>query len=419
MLPLSTYSTHFLTVDDQVAFGILGNTTTEVNEDGENRYIRKVLHKIRHFRIAKRKVDVAMSSHTYVAMNFDLNGVILTSIRLQIVGNDFTDIDVSKMNKDVESYNPISGIGFVGIGFDDKLFLYFEKEKDKSAVIQYITNTGIIDNFVPAFSAFNLSNINADIANRITDAGLVDQTSTSLCGYACICFLMITYQLNEYRLFVYDLYYYAEAFYGKNKYLIKPRNWFSASGQVYTIKPKSSDYPVSYKLGKPGKPYLTIFMAEADYIVLASIRCSENRVFDMDTRRNALVGDLISNAESITRPAEIVSLLIKMLKVQEVEDKTNIASPAAAMAISLLNQMNNDHLAGYECLMLIKDDMITNVHSFWPPLPEHWIIYQGDLTISPNLISFSAFTWGEYGKEVNVTPEYFAAEFYGYIKVKM
>ena len=392
MLPLSSYSTFFVQADPSTEFKN-DVAITEFDEDDKERYIRKVFHKIRNARKEKRTIDVVMSIYVYSAYNFNLNGYTLKRVILQMKIYSYSDIDVSSY-KDADAYNPISGLNSTGIQFDDKLTLYFENEDDKQTAINYI-NGNDSDDFIPAFSHFDEKMIDIEIAKRQNNPGLINQGFTPLCGVAVVGNLIAKHFKNDFKYLVKDLFYYAEAFFGTTNYLIKPRN--SITGQNYHINPNDSSYPS--------------VMPQADYVLLTSIKNSENKVFSYDGGLWGFGG--------MTTPSEIVTLLTKMLNAKEVFDKTSVTG-IGLDEMQLLSEMDTDYSNGYECLMLVNTNILLD--STDGSVPDHWINYKGELSIDnvTSKVTFKLFTWGHGDeKQYTIRNEVFIVQFYGYIKTKL
>jgi hypothetical protein len=393
MLPLSSYSTFFVQADPSTEFKN-DVAITEFDEDDKERYIRKVFHKIRNARKEKRTIDVAMSIYVYSAYNFNLNGYTLKRVILQMKIYSYSDIDVSSY-KDVDAYNPIIGLSSTGIQFDDKLTFYFDNEDDKQTVINYI-NGNDSDDFIPAFSHFDEKMIDIEIAQRQNNPGLINQSSTPLCGSAIVGNLIAKHYKTDFKYLVKDLFFYAEAFFGTTNYLIKPRN--SITGQNYHINPNDGFYPSG--------------MPQSDYVLLTSIKNSENKVFSYDG---------LGGVGGIALPSDITSLLLKMLKSKEVIDITSFLGTGLD-EMQLLSDMDTDYSGGYECIMLIDSNLLSDDITESGLRPNHWINYRGGLSIDTinSKITFKLFTWGQGdGKQYTVKQAVFEKHFYGYIKAKI
>jgi hypothetical protein len=367
---------------------------TEIDEDDKERYIRKTLHKIRNSKISKRKLDIRMSTYAYQILNFNLNDKKVSRIIMQVKNNNYTDIDVSKIQNIETTKTNISHV-YTGFLIDDKLGFYFDSKEDKDFVLNYLNGKGD-DKFIPAFSKLNLKTIQSEIKQRQLNPGLINQKSTPLCGVAVVCNLIAKYYKLEYQYLIEDLYNYAEAFFGKNNYLVLPRN--SITGQNYQVGFNEKDYPKN--------------MPQADYVLLTSIKNSENKVLSYNG---------LNQFGGVTLSFEILALLTKMLIVKEVDDKTSLLG-LNMQEILLLIEMDNNYSQNYDCIMFIDANMLDNKINESDVRPNHWISYKGGLThdFITQKIKFKLFTWGQGdGKEYTINQDVFMKHFYGYIKVKV
>lgn len=388
-------------------FAITGKSSsekdiTEIDEDDKERYIRKTLHKIRNFKPSRRNLDIKMSTYAYQILNFNLNDKKVSRIIMQVKNNNYLDIDVTKF-KNVESTKTNISDIYTGFLIDDKLGFYFDSKEDKDFVLNYLNGKGV-DSFIPAFSKLNIKTIESEVAARNNNNFLVKQGSSSLCGIVCIAYLMLKYQQKKYNNFVYDLYYYAEAFYGPNNFLIKPRN--SLFGQIFSIGFNDKKYPNG--------------MPQADYISLSSIKCSENSVLSYDGKDDGIIVDGLG---SMSTASELIKVLDKMLTATEIENNTTYSGQDYDEILNL-GLMDNNFKNGYECLMLIDATMVDskmgNIITTNLPWPNHWVMYQGGLNISSSNVTFKVSSWGFNNLiPVKVTEERFKDTFYGYIKCKL
>jgi hypothetical protein len=320
----------------------MASFTTSINEDSEDRYIRKVLHMIRNFKIQKRSLNVSMNTNIYKALNLDLNGYIIKRITLEVLPKSQRNINLSKVTDVPSVTNRFSNITYTGISIDNKISIFVTSSKDKTAILNYI-NSKTTDNFVPAFSKFSLPTIQNETKSRKSSPESIAQRGTPLCGIACIGYLIAKYQYLDYSKITEDLYYYAEAFYGKGLYLIKPRNW--PFGQVYDIDPSGNRYPKS----QAGK------MAQCDYVLLTSIKSSENDNLSFDGKDE---GEFIDGLGGLTTSGELVKLLKDMALMSDVVDYTNTTG-GGLDEMKTFKAMDDAKIKGYECFMLIDMKMLT------------------------------------------------------------
>lgn len=381
--------------------------TKEKNEDAEDRCIRKVLHMIRNFKPVKRKLNISMTANVYVAINLDLNGTIIKRITLEAKPKDRQNIDLSKFEDIDYKYNVISGISYTGICFDKKLSIFVTSKKDKQVLMNYINNVGK-DDFVPAFSKFSLATIKKGITALKTAPYKIAQRSTPLCGIAAVGVLMAKYQYNQFSQMIYDLYYYAEAFYNKNNYLIKPRNGWPFD-QVYNIDPAQKDYPK---------------MEQCDYILLTSIKSSENDTISFDGKDDD--SEMVDGTGGLTTSGELSKLLKSFLLGSDVVDNTDYTGNEFN-ELAAFKSMDHAWLNKTESIMLIDMRMLTE-YSNWTwedkifsevPFPNHWVLYAGHSFDSGSQLSFKVYSWGKEVEVKNLPYEQFKDTFYGYVQCKL
>ncbi|OYQ49287.1 hypothetical protein CHU92_00350, partial [Flavobacterium cyanobacteriorum] len=358
----------------------------------------------------------------YKAQYLNLNEHILYRITLEATPKNQKNIDITKV-KDIKDpvVNKFTGIKYYVIEFDKKLRICVSSPSEKQIILDYI-NSDRYDNFTPAFSKFSIANIRIGIKDRKKDPKTIAQSGTPLCGIACIGFLMIKYQPNDYATLIEDLYSYAGAFYNKSNYYIKPWNKWPF-GQVYDINPyDKKDYPKS-----SGKP-----MAQCDYILLASIKSSENdiRSYDGKSDKNIVIpfdlGEIdVDGIGGLTLSGTITKLLESMLLADEVDDLTSYID-SEEDDLKMLKDMDNLYIKKYECIMLIKSIMLEatqpwtkdDIEQSEKTFPDHWVMYAGDLVDNGKNVTFKVYSWGGEIK-VNVTYQQFKNTFHGYIKCKL
>lgn len=395
--------------------------TSSINEDAEDRYIRKVLHMIKNLKIWGRKsLNISMSTNIFKATDLNLNGHIIKRITLETSPQNQRNIDVTKIVDVPSITNTYSGITYTGIKIDKKIGIYVTSASDKKAILEYINGRGT-DDFIPAFSKFNLESVQSGISQRQRSPYKIDQSGTSLCGLACICYLMAKYQSYDYKFFIRDLFYYAEAFYSRSLYLIKPRNVFPF-GQVYDMDPVSTNYPKTGASQNPANK-----MSQCDYISLTSIKSSENDNIPYEGRENRFDDINFEGLGGMTMSGEISKLLKLMLLASDVVDCSSILK-INFNSYQTFAQMNIDSLQGYSCCMLIKSVMLT-AFSKWNKedfeesegkIPNHWVVYLGGLKQSAKgNFSFKVFSWGGIEDVIDLPQKQLEETFHGYVKAKL
>jgi hypothetical protein len=388
------------------------NTSNEETDSTQSRYILKVLHRMRN--CSNRLIDVSMSSYVYSAYRFKLMGKEMKSIVMQVKQNGSRNINPSII-KNIDSSNPLHLGKEIkqGLIIDDKLYFFFDNEQDRGLVVSYLKGDSV-DNFIPTFKFFNETTMDMEISNRQVMPNLINQSTTSLCGYACFSHVIAEHYKEEYKNLVKDLFFYGEAFYGKSKYLIKPHSTIFAD--IYDINPNDIDnYPTQSKKSKFPNLYPPLPMAQADYILLSSLRNSENAFFSYDGVDD---GELVDGSSSMTLPSEIVKLLHRMTSISLKNIKDNTTFNPFADTFKLFEEMQSDFNDGNICFMLINMNFIYQAKTSLNTslYPEHWIIYQGNesTNASGNYV-FDVFTWGELKRTIQISKENIQKHFFGSI----
>ena len=269
------------------------------------------------------------------------------------------------------------------------------------------------------FRWFDRSVVETEVNDRVTSPWKIDQASTSLCGMACIFYLMAKQDGAGYKKFVMDLHRIGEAEY--NGYKVKPGNTFYQDS-FFDMDPRSSKYP-------PG--ISTPIMPQADWIAMASTRNSESTGY-------AYEGKAGENFDAINWPGIVVKLKRWLLGYNEATDKTYPVTSLFNLSPfgigdSLPIYIHKDKLdklieiqkawqEGYKISILILSDMLYDKTSYLPnPTNLHWITYEGDIWIdeAAGTYAFSYWCWGEEPKKKRAFKrEVFNTNYYGYIKGK-
>ena len=396
MIPLSRHSTAFATVleEDADPLRIPANAS---NEDSPERIVRKLIHMVRNRAYDRRRFHVMLPSRSVRAGTLVVQGKTLKGVTVEVT-NDEPEVnyayDVDATNRRDSDYRtftqPDLPLSF-GVTIDNKIRLGFRTADDKLTFLNYVDRIPLKDDFVPAFKHLDEKTIDVQISARIENPNLINQRATPLCGPAVVGFFMAKYFKSEYRTFVKDLYNYAEAWFGVGRYLIKPR-----IGTPYLRQGPSARAVDSQALDLP----------EADLVLLTSIRSSENLLFPPET-----------NVGGITGPWEVAKLLGSLLGSADVQSRTGWVK-APEPPIQMIQDAQAGHQEGYEYILLVRVALIESGTSGSPTLL-HWVVFQGELQISVDEVSFRVFTWGERsGRVVRAKTSNFEKGFLGYIRCR-
>lgn len=261
------------------------------------------------------------------------------------------------------------------------------------------------------FRWFDRKTVEKEVNDRVKEPWNINQASTSLCGMACIFYLMAKQDGAGYKKFVLELHQKGEAEY--NGYKIKPGHTFYQDS-FFDMNPQSSKYP-------PRIP-------QADWISLASTRNSESTGYAYEGRAG-------ENFDAINYPDIMIRLKNKFLAYSDVVDKTypvssnlSIFGIGDSLPIYILKdkldkliEIQKAWQEGYKISILILSDMLDDKTSYAPNVANlHWITYEGDIWIdeAAGTYTFSYWCWGEKPKKRAFKREVFNTNYYGYIKAK-
>lgn len=237
-----------------------------------------------------------------------------------------------------------------------------------------------------AFVNISRSDFERTRDERIQDPNVMHQKVASLCGPASFLHILAKHRSGDYYNFVTDLYEKGEASVG-----------------TFKVKP-----------GEDCKKITLKSLAAADWVGMASIRDSENALFDYDDEDDLFPG--------ITLPHELSGWFKKAGIAVEAEEANVVVSRGE----KYLRAADSFRKAGCEVCLLINAEMLTagklkpRRHPFY--LPDHWIVLNSDVTFMPGRVSFEVFTWGKGDWPVPQTPpcepKAIYDNFFGFIAVR-
>lgn len=225
------------------------------------------------------------------------------------------------------------------------------------------------------------------LKERLVDPSQIKQESSSLCGPTCLMYLIATHRPSMYQQFVMNLYEYGEANLG-----------------ALRIVPGED-----CKNYNPGTA-----IAAADWVSLASIRDSENSVFDYD--------DIGDEFPGITMPNHLEGWFEKV-GFTEVRNETNVLFTKGA---SNWNEAVGLFQSGCQVCLFIKAHGIDNIEAgiLQRIFPGHWVVLTSVQSNDANDIRFTVFTWGERFHEVPyrnapLTLDDWLGYYYGYVSCRV
>ena len=271
------------------------------------------------------------------------------------------------------------------------------------------------------FRWFDREIIKEELKERAKEYWLIDQNSTSLCGMACLFYLLIKEKPDIYYKYVLALHQYGEVKY--NNYITKPNDI------LFSKNPNEKGYPYIIEFGEKKE------MPLCDYITLGGLRNTENSFYKGGDEEFA----------AINWPNLMVRLCEDFLGYEEVDSK-GIHLPIKKSkdydkdkAWKIVEDINNQISQGYKLILLIDSDMISYSDDSKDPLfafEYHWVVLEEPIKLKKTfrrmkdfsfildniftLLDFKVYSWGTRWKYpmIPITIEHFINNYYGYIKVK-
>lgn len=261
------------------------------------------------------------------------------------------------------------------------------------------------------FRFFARNQVRSELTDRIATTkgkgpSLINQNSTSLCGMACIFYLLAQKDPEGYKKLGLELHQTGVATYGQ--YKIEP------DVDMYDMDPKSENYPAFREYSDGTKINPPELMPFADWITLASTRSTESSL--------GYEGQAGQDFSAINYPSIMVKLKKELLGYGDVVDKTDYGmNPNSLDKSNWLTEMQEALNQGYKISMLIDSDMLSDKPTYFMNLTRwHWITFEGDVALDAanDAYTFSYFCWGKLKKSRSFKMKVFNTNFYGYIKGK-
>jgi hypothetical protein len=232
-----------------------------------------------------------------------------------------------------------------------------------------------------AFSCMSRKDVAEGLEERIKDPGKINQLHSSLCGPAALLYSTAVSSPQKYAQFVIDLYERGRAKLGK-----------------LNIRPGSDVRRSALPKG----------MAPVDWMTLASIRDSQNWFFDYQKASNMVAG--------ITIPGALAGWF-KKAGYRHVVNEANMVLTKGLGNVSAANQYFHRK---YKVCLLINANMIQGRPDEKSLLPDHWVVLASGISVLPDSVRFTIFTWGNAGWDVpppgrKLSRESFLDNYYGFV----
>jgi hypothetical protein len=247
----------------------------------------------------------------------------------------------------------------------------------------------MVCNFLKQASPKKFPNLGKDevaagMLMRIAHPGILNQGDASLCGPTALMHGVVSDRPGEYVRFAIDLFEKGRAKLGRM--VIEP----GADCRNYNPNGK---------------------IPQVDWLTMASIRDSENWLFDYDEVEDEFAG--------ITLPGELASWFSRA-GYSDVKNVTNVYFNKGG---GTLDDADRLYAAGYRVCLFIGINMLKgSAQTSGSTTAEHWVVLRSRVVRSGGNVRLTVFTWGDGTYELprrdTLSLENFYRNFYGYVAAK-
>ncbi len=254
------------------------------------------------------------------------------------------------------------------LGKEISIYAYINRKENEASLSKFCHHR---------FRYFDKKVFEKELKKRRDTPILIEQHATSLCGTAAIIYQLAKDDKNLFYETFLDFFIKGEG--NINNFLLKPNK------KLYEMKPSSNNenYPnySEYSDGTPINP--PDAMKQADWIVLAGTRSSDNKSYEGEKGEN---WDAINWVSYMKKAA--LSLYGASLAIDETSYFTGFDYT------DTLEKIQEDYKNGWNIVFLIDSDMLDDEVSYFGCLTQyHWIVYEGDLKIDKDKKEFEFSFW--------------------------
>ncbi len=240
-----------------------------------------------------------------------------------------------------------------------------------------------------AFPLLSKAQIITGLRERIENPESIDQDGLNVCGPASALYILASGNPEGFAHITINLFKFGEV--TLNDYTIEPCD---------DLKAKSPD---SYdgQWGEGQKP------DQIDWMVLSSMRDSENAIFDYE-------GAPDEDFSAMTLPGEIEEWMEDLLGLEDVEDETNLFF---TKGLSHALEVTNGNLAaGAYVVMFINANMLSAPNGSKKKagdlFPNHWVVLKAPIVLNGDRVQTRVYSWGGF-EDVDCTLDVFESSYYG------
>lgn len=230
------------------------------------------------------------------------------------------------------------------------------------------------------FPKISRAEVVTGLKERMAKPETVNQAVASLCGPACLAYVILKHLPEMYAAYIMSLYDTGSAKLGK-----------------LTVKPSDGCRSVN----PTGK------VSAVDWVGLASLRDSENANWEYNSPDDQFAG--------ITMPGGLEGWF-KALGMTDIREETNLVFTKGT---DNLKQAANLYAAGYSVCLFLWGSVITGKIPSVMSTPNHWaVLSRYPLFSSDDTISFQVFTWGAHYVVPPLKRQNFLKAYYGFVAGK-
>ena len=212
-----------------------------------------------------------------------------------------------------------------------------------------------------AWASLDKATIVADVRSRVNDPFQISQGGQPFCGPAAVLFELVRKQPLRYVRICQSLF--------ETGYFQATSHWISAPNEL--------------RQASRGE----LRMSQADWMVLATLRQSENLLFPVEPN----APDMIRNLAGMTKSWEMRGWIKEILGYR----KSEYYHAYLMNDVSALNQAAAAIQAGGVAFALITAEGMLQTNPPPIPFPSHWIALLGNVSVANSQVSFDIYTWSK------------------------